>query len=80
MIAAEMLDIICDCDSDILSGFDIESQDVHENQIPLTGFAQFTGEPIRKVVTILEVEYVTDDCRYGCHRDHAEVGYVVEVK
>ena len=80
MIASEMLEIIRDCDSDILSGFDIESQDVNENQITLTGFDQFTGEPIRKTVTILEVEFVTDDCRYDCHRDHSESGYVVEVE
>ena len=80
MIAAELLDIIRDCDSDMVSGFDIESQDVRENVITLTGWDESTGERLTRVIAVQQVEFTRDDCRYGSHRDHSEVGYIVELQ
>jgi hypothetical protein len=80
MIAAELLDIIRDCDSDMVSGFAIESQDVRENVITLTGWDESTGERLTRVIAVQQVEFTSDDCRYGSHRDQSEFGYVVELQ
>ena len=80
MIAAELLDIIRECDSDMVSGFDIESQDVRENVITLTGWDESTGERLTRVIAVEQVEFTIDDYRYGSHRDHSEFGYVVELQ